>query len=170
MGLFDKFKKLVSDDNGNASNLNIVSPLEGEIIAIEDVPDVIFAEKIVGDGIAIIPTGNKLVAPVTGEIVKIYETNHAFAIRSNEGLEVLVHFGLDTVELRGEGFTRIAEEGQQINAGETIIEFDLALLTEKAKSVITPCIVSNMDEIKSMTKTEGKVSLGETVVLSVVKD
>jgi len=170
MGLFDKFKKLVSDDNGNANNLNIVSPLEGEIIAIEDVPDVIFAEKIVGDGIAIIPTGNKLVAPVTGEIVKIYETNHAFAIRSNEGLEVLVHFGLDTVELRGEGFTRIAEEGQQINAGETIIEFDLALLTEKAKSVITPCIVSNMDEIKSMTKTEGKVSLGETVVLSVVKD
>jgi len=170
MGLFDKFKKLVSDDNGNANNLNIVSPLEGEIIAIEDVPDVIFAEKIVGDGIAIIPTGNKLVAPVTGEIVKIYETNHAFAIRSNEGLEVLVHFGLDTVELRGEGFTRIAEEGQQINTGETIIEFDLALLTEKAKSVITPCIVSNMDEIKSMTKTEGKVSLGETVVLSVVKD
>jgi len=169
MGLFDKFKKLVSDDNGSNA-LEIVSPLEGEIVAIEDVPDVIFAEKIVGDGIAINPTGNKLVAPVTGEIVKIYETNHAFAIRSNDGLEVLVHFGLDTVELRGEGFTRIAEEGQQINAGETIIEFDLALLTEKAKSVITPCIVSNMDEIKSMEKAAGAVKLGESVVLSVVKE
>lgn len=170
MGLFDKFKKLVSDDNGSNNLLNIVSPLEGEIIAIEDVPDVIFAEKIVGDGIAIVPTGNKIVAPVTGEIVKIYETNHAFAIRSKEGLEVLVHFGLDTVELRGEGFTRIAEEGQNINAGETIIEFDLALLTEKAKSVITPCIVSNMDEIKSMTKLTGAVKAGETVVLEIVKD
>lgn len=170
MGLFDKLKKLVSDDSTDSNTLNIVSPLAGEIVAIEDVPDVIFAEKIVGDGIAINPTGNKLVAPVTGEIVKIYETNHAFAIRSDEGLEVLVHFGLDTVELRGEGFTRIAEEGQHINAGETIIEFDLALLTEKAKSVITPCIISNMDEIKSMEKVSGAVALGETVVLKVVKD
>ncbi len=169
MGLFDKLKKMVSDDSNDNNKLSIVSPLAGEIIAIEDVPDVIFAEKIVGDGIAIKPTGNKIVAPVTGEIVKIYETNHAFAIRSEEGLEVLVHFGLDTVELRGEGFKRIAEEGATINAGETIIEFDLPLLEKTAKSVITPCIISNMDEIKTMEKTAGTVELGETVILKVAK-
>ncbi len=74
-------------------------------VNIEDVPDVVFAEKIVGDGIAIKPTGNKMVAPVDGTIGKIFETNHAFSIESDSGVELFVHFGIDTVELKGEGFS-----------------------------------------------------------------
>ncbi|MCE1672092.1 PTS glucose transporter subunit IIA, partial [Enterobacter hormaechei] len=83
MGLFDKLKKLVSDDSADAGAIEIIAPLSGEIVNIEDVPDVVFAEKIVGDGIAIKPAGDKMVAPVNGTIGKIFETNHAFSIESD---------------------------------------------------------------------------------------
>ncbi|CAM4012273.1 PTS glucose transporter subunit IIA [Vibrio neonatus] len=169
MGLFDKLKKLVSDEGNAAGSIEIISPLSGEIVNIEDVPDVVFAEKIVGDGIAIKPTGNKIVAPVNGTIGKIFETNHAFSIESTDGIELFFHFGIDTVELKGEGFTRIGSEGQEVKAGDTIIEFDLAFLEEKAKSTLTPVVISNMDEIKELNKLSGAVTVGETPVLRVTK-
>ena len=169
MGLFDKLKSLVSDDKKDTGTIEIVAPLSGEIVNIEDVPDVVFAEKIVGDGIAIKPTGNKMVAPVEGTIGKIFETNHAFSMESKEGVELFVHFGIDTVELKGEGFTRIAHEGQSVKRGDTVIEFDLATLESKAKSVLTPVVISNMDEISSIEKKSGEVIAGESVVLSLTK-
>lgn len=169
MGLFDKLKSLVSDDKKDSGTIDIVAPLSGEIVNIEDVPDVVFAEKIVGDGIAIKPAGNKIVAPVDGTIGKIFETNHAFSIESDSGIELFVHFGIDTVELKGEGFKRIAEEGQRVQKGDLVLEFDLALLEEKAKSTLTPVVISNMDEIKEMTKMTGPVTVGETVVIKIKK-
>ncbi|KKA46263.1 MULTISPECIES: PTS glucose transporter subunit IIA [Salinivibrio] len=169
MGLFDKLKKLVSEDSNDASAIEIIAPLSGEIVNIEDVPDVVFAEKIVGDGVAIKPSGDKMVAPVNGTIGKIFETNHAFSIESDDGVELFVHFGIDTVELKGEGFKRIAEEGQTVKAGDTVIEFDLGMLEEKAKSTLTPVVISNMDEIKELTKLSGAVTVGETSVLRVTK-
>ncbi|ODP99158.1 MULTISPECIES: PTS glucose transporter subunit IIA [Salinivibrio] len=169
MGLFDKLKKLVSEDGNDASAIEIIAPLSGEIVNIEDVPDVVFAEKIVGDGVAIKPSGDKMVAPVNGTIGKIFETNHAFSIESDDGVELFVHFGIDTVELKGEGFKRIAEEGQTVKAGDTVIEFDLGMLEEKAKSTLTPVVISNMDEIKELTKLSGAVTVGETSVLRVTK-
>lgn len=169
MGLFDKLKSLVSDDKNSSGSIEIIAPLSGEIVNIEDVPDVVFAEKIVGDGIAIKPAGNKIVAPVDGTIGKIFETNHAFSIESDDGIELFVHFGIDTVELKGEGFKRIAEEGQSVKKGDLIIEFDLALLEEKAKSVLTPVVISNMDEIKELIKLSGSVTVGETVIMRIKK-
>ncbi len=162
MGLFDKLKSLVSDDKKDTGTIEIVAPLSGEIVNIEDVPDVVFAEKIVGDGIAIKPAGNKMVAPVDGTIGKIFETNHAFSIESDSGIELFVHFGIDTVELKGEGFKRIAEEGQRVKKGDVVIEFNLPLLEEKAKSTLTPVVISNMDEIKELIKLSGSVTVGET--------
>ena len=169
MGLFDKLKSLVSDDKKDSGTIDIVAPLSGEIVNIEDVPDVVFAEKIVGDGIAIKPAGNKIVAPVDGTIGKIFETNHAFSIESDSGIELFVHFGIDTVELKGEGFKRIAEEGQRVQKGDLALEFDMALLEEKAKSTLTPVVISHMDEIKEMTKMTGPVTVGETVVIKIKK-
>ncbi|MGL5007224.1 MAG: PTS glucose transporter subunit IIA [Plesiomonas sp.] len=169
MGLFDKLKKLVSDDSHDTGYIEIFAPLSGEIVNIEDVPDVVFAEKIVGDGIAIKPTGNLIVAPVDGTIGKIFETNHAFSIESDTGIELFVHFGIDTVELKGEGFTRIAEEGQRVKMGDPVIEFDLAVLESKAKSTLTPVVISNMDEIKEMVKLSGSITVGETPVLRIKK-
>ena len=169
MGLFDKLKSLVSDDKKDTGTIEIIAPLSGEIVNIEDVPDVVFAEKIVGDGIAIKPTGNKMVAPVDGTIGKIFETNHAFSIKSDSGVELFVHFGIDTVELIGEGFKSIAVEGQRVKVGDTVIEFDLPLLEEKAKSTLTPVVISNMDEIKELIKLSGSVTVGETPVIRIKK-
>ncbi|WP_133543380.1 PTS glucose transporter subunit IIA [Mesocricetibacter intestinalis] len=166
MGLFDK---LFGSKSNKATEVEIYAPLSGEIVNIEDVPDVVFSEKIVGDGIAIRPNGNTIVAPVDGVVGKIFETNHAFSIESKEGVELFVHFGIDTVELKGEGFTRIAQEGQAVSRGDTIIEFDLALLEQKAKSVLTPVVISNMDEISHIEKRTGEVVAGESVVLILKK-
>lgn len=169
MGFFDSLKKAVSGNTKTENTINLIAPISGEIVAIEDVPDVVFAEKIVGDGIAIRPTGDKMVAPCDGTIGKIFETNHAFSLESDTGIELFVHFGIDTVELKGKGFTRIAEEGQKVKMGDTVIEFDLAFLTENAKSILTPVVISNMDEIKELQKMSGTVVVGIDPVLKIVK-
>ncbi|AEY02451.1 PTS system glucose-specific transporter subunit [Oceanimonas sp. GK1] len=169
MGLFDKLKKMVSDDTGETNAIEVFAPLSGEIVPLEEVPDVVFAEKIVGDGIAIRPSGNKMVAPCDGTIGKIFETNHAFSIESDSGLELFVHFGIDTVELKGEGFTRVAQEGQQVKKGDTVLEFDLVLLEQKAKSTLTPVVISNMDEVKELGRQSGIVTAAEDVILRVKK-
>ena len=166
MGLFDK---LFGSKENKSVEVEIYAPISGEIVNIEDVPDVVFSEKIVGDGVAVRPIGNKIVAPVDGVIGKIFETNHAFSMESKEGVELFVHFGIDTVELKGEGFTRIAQEGQSVMRGDTVIEFDLALLQSKAKSVLTPIVISNMDEISCIVKKSGEVVAGESVVLALKK-
>ncbi len=166
MGLFDK---LFGSKENKSVEVEIYAPISGEIVNIEDVPDVVFSEKIVGDGVAIRPIGNKIVAPVDGVIGKIFETNHAFSMESKEGVELFVHFGIDTVELKGEGFTRIAQEGQSVKRGDTVIEFDLPLLESKAKSVLTPIVISNMDEISCIVKKSGEVVAGESVVLALKK-
>lgn len=169
MGFFDSIKKAVSGTTPDDNTINIIAPLSGEIVAIEDVPDVVFAEKIVGDGIAIRPTGNKMVAPCDGQIGKIFETNHAFSLESDSGIELFVHFGIDTVELKGEGFTRVAQEGQKVKMGDTIIEFDLEYLKENAKSILTPVVISNMDEIKELQKMSGTVEFSTDAVLKIIK-
>ncbi|MEE6076396.1 PTS glucose transporter subunit IIA [Avibacterium paragallinarum] len=166
MGFFDK---LFGSKSNKTIEVEIYAPLSGDIVNIEDVPDVVFSEKIVGDGIAIRPTGNKLVAPVDGVVGKIFETNHAFSMESADGVELFVHFGIDTVELKGEGFRRVAEEGQTVKRGDIIIELDLELLEAKAKSVLTPVVISNMDEISHIEKKTGEVVAGESVVLVVKK-
>ncbi|QDJ12948.1 PTS glucose transporter subunit IIA [Mergibacter septicus] len=166
MGFFDK---LFGSKDSKSVEVEIFAPLTGEIVNIEDVPDVVFSEKIVGDGIAIRPTGDEIVAPVDGVIGKIFETNHAFSMESDDGIELFVHFGIDTVELKGEGFQRIAQEGQKVKKGETIIKLDLSLLESKAKSILTPVVVSNMDEISHMDKKTGETVAGETVVLVLKK-
>lgn len=166
MGFLDK---LFGKKEAAVKEVNIYAPLSGEIVNIEDVPDVVFSEKIVGDGVAIRPNGDTIVAPVNGTIGKIFETNHAFSIESDEGIELFVHFGIDTVELKGEGFTRLAQEGQRVKAGEPVIKFDLAFLESKAKSVLTPIVISNMDEIAGLQKLSGQVVRGESIVMKLTK-
>ncbi|MBS0909111.1 PTS glucose transporter subunit IIA [Tatumella sp. JGM118] len=167
MGLFSILFGEKSEST--SGTIDIVAPLSGEIVNIEDVPDVVFAEKIVGDGVAIRPNGSTIVAPVDGTIGKIFETNHAFSIESDNGIELFVHFGIDTVELKGEGFTRIASEGQKVKKGDIVLEFDLPFLEEKAKSTLTPVVISNMDEIRELVKLTGQVVAGETPVIRIRK-
>mgnify|MGYP001164661823 CR=1 FL=1 len=148
-------------------SLEICAPLSGEAVPIEEVPDVVFAEKLLGDGVAIRPTGTRMVAPCDGIVSKIFESNFAFVLECAHGVALFVRFGIDTEVLKGEGFLRVAREGEAVRKGDVIIKLDLPLLTQKAPSILSPIIVSNMDQITELTKHTGPVTEGETVVLSI---
>ncbi|SHE38973.1 glucose PTS transporter subunit IIA [Alkalibacter saccharofermentans] len=130
------------------------SPAKGKIIALKDVPDALFANKMIGDGFAVYPESKEICSPVDGEIVHIFDTNHAVGLRTDDGLEILVHIGIDTVKLKGEGFKRIAAIGQKVKAGDVLIECDLEFLKENAKSMITPVVVTNMDKVQKIEHME----------------
>lgn len=167
MGFLSRIRRLMSGQTNLVGGIDVFAPVSGEIVAIEKVPDVVFAEKIVGDGLAINPKGSQIVAPIDGTIGKIFETNHAFSIESPQGLELFVHFGVGTVELRGNGFKRLAEEGQVVKVGEPILEFDLAYLKEQVESLLTPVVLANMEDIRSLDKRQGSIDAGKDVIFSV---
>lgn len=124
----------------------IYSPLAGEIISLAEVPDPVFSQKMMGDGIAIIPREGKLVSPVEGEIIQVFPTKHAIGIKSVKGLEILIHVGLETVELKGEGFEVFVKEGQSVKAGDVLSSFDIPFLESKNKEIVTPIIITNTIE------------------------
>ncbi len=150
----------------NKNNPQVLSPLTGECVAISDVPDPVFSDKILGDGVAIIPQNGIAVAPVDGEILQIAHTHHAIGIKTDDGLELLVHLGIDTVKLNKEGFKVVVEVGQKVKCGDKLIEMDIPLIESKGFKVITPCVVTNMDEVKTFSPVYGKVTAGETAVLT----
>ena len=125
----------------------VVSPADGDIVKLEEVPDEVFSAKLAGDGIALMPRSNTFVAPVAGVVSKIFSTNHAFSIRTSNELEVMVHIGLDTVELNGEGFKALAKEGDKVSVGKPIISADLAYIESQGKPIITPIVVNHEKEI-----------------------
>lgn len=167
MGFLSRIRRLISGQPPIKGGIDVYAPVSGEIVAIEKVPDVVFAEKIVGDGIAIAPKGHQILAPVDGTIGKIFETNHAFSIESPQGLELFVHFGVGTVELRGNGFKRLAEEGQNVKMGDPILEFDLTYLKDHVESLLTPVVLANMEDIQSIDKRQGSIEAGKDIIFSV---
>ncbi|HBQ3779386.1 PTS N-acetyl glucosamine transporter subunit IIABC [Klebsiella pneumoniae] len=142
---------------------SLVSPITGDVVALEQVPDEAFASKAVGDGIAVKPTSNIVVAPAAGTVVKIFNTNHAFCLETNNGGEIVVHMGIDTVALEGKGFKRLVEEGTDVKAGEPILEMDLDFLNANARSMISPVVCSNSDDYSALViLASGKVVAGQT--------
>ncbi|MGB7961771.1 MAG: PTS glucose transporter subunit IIA, partial [Propionicimonas sp.] len=123
----------------------LVAPLTGVLVPIEQVPDAVFAEKMVGEGISIDPLSNVLVAPCDGEVALIHPSMHAVTIRHDTGLEVLLHIGLDTVAMRGSGFTPKVSLGAKVKRGDPLIEFDLDKVATTAKSLLTQMVISNSD-------------------------
>ncbi|MGG6110747.1 N-acetylglucosamine-specific PTS transporter subunit IIBC [Pantoea allii] len=141
----------------------LVAPVSGEVVLLDAVPDDAFASKAVGDGVAIKPSDKRVVAPIAGTVVKIFNTNHAFCLESENGVEIVVHMGLDTVALGGQGFTRLVEEGAQVTAGQPVLEMDLDYLNANARSMISPVVVSNIEDFSGLTLlTQGQVVAGET--------
>lgn len=129
----------------------LIAPIDGKVVDLSSVPDQVFAEKMAGDGIAIETTGNTIVAPADGTISMIFKTNHAFGITLSNGAEILVHIGLDTVALEGAGFERVAQEGQEVKAGDVIIKINREEITSKGYSLITPVLITNMDMFKDIS-------------------
>nr|WP_274379543.1 N-acetylglucosamine-specific PTS transporter subunit IIBC [Serratia marcescens] len=148
----------------------LVAPVTGEVVALDQVPDEAFASKAVGDGLAIRPTDNIVVAPADGTVVKIFNTNHAFCLETDKGAEIVVHMGIDTVALEGQGFKRLVEEGAEVKAGQPILELDLDYLNANARSMISPVVVSNADDYAGLAAlATGSVVAGQTKLYEIQK-
>jgi glucose-specific phosphotransferase system IIA component len=147
-----------------AKKQTVISPADGDIVDLSDVPDEVFSTKLAGEGIALLPRSNTFVAPVSGIVTKIFATNHAFSIKTNSGLEVLVHIGLDTVELNGEGFNRLVEEGVKVSVGKPIISADLAFIESKGKSIITPIVLNHEKELTLEIDSVRTIREGENLI------
>lgn len=144
------------------------APIEGEIVALEEVPDQVFSQKMMGDGFAILPSSGKIVAPCDGKIETLFPTMHAIGITSSTGYEILIHIGIDTVELKGEGFTAHVAQGDQVKKGQHLLDFDLDYLKKNAPSIITPIIFTNLKEGEKVTVLkQGLVKLEENQIVKI---
>ncbi|WP_039655771.1 glucose PTS transporter subunit IIA [Clostridium tyrobutyricum] len=147
----------------------LLSPADGEIVTLEEVPDPTFSEKLLGDGFAVIPSGDNIYAPADGEITVLFPTKHAFAITTAQGLELLIHIGIDTVALNGEGFTAHVKQGDKVKKGDLILNLDSKFIKSKGKNMITPVIVTNMDIVDNIDIKKGKVDHGKTAAEILIK-
>jgi sugar PTS system EIIA component len=146
----------------------VVAPLNGKVIELEHVPDPTFSQKMMGDGLAIEPVEGKVVSPVKGEVVSIFPTKHAIGIKTEIGVEVLIHIGIDTVNMNGEGFNGHVKVGDKVNPGDPLMTFDLELVREKATSTITPVIITNGEIVEALEKHyEANAVKGETRIMTV---
>ncbi len=145
-------------------SINIVAPFDGEVVALKQVPDSVFSEKVLGDGCAIIPKDGKIYSPVNGVVSSVTETKHAYGFTSEDGLDVLIHFGLETVALKGEGFTSHVKEGDTVKIGDLIAEVDIALLKRHNLNLITPILICGGADEMNLAIKEGAVKKGNAVI------
>jgi len=144
----------------------IFAPLYGDIIPLSKVPDPVFSKKMMGDGIAIIPKSGKVVSPVNGQVIQVFPTKHAIGIRSERGLELLIHIGLETVELNGEGFEVLVNTDEPIKAGDPLVKVNLEYLKSKNKDIVTPIIITNMEKVLEIKASQERVTNFGDVVFS----
>lgn len=163
MGLFDKLF-----GSKEQKQLEVAAPLNGTVLKMEEVPDAAFAQKMMGDGFAIEPTDGNVYSPVDAEVALVFEaTGHAVGLKTKDGVEILVHFGIDTVNLQGEGFEAKVKQGDTVKAGDLLISVDLDSVKGKVPSVVTPVIFTNLagKELNISNDIYGKtVNHGDTIV------
>lgn len=162
MGLFDFIKK--KDSEAVIKGI-IGSPLKGECVELSKVNDPTFSSGILGSGVAVIPSDGKICAPADGTINIIFPTGHAFAMTTTRGIELLIHFGLDTVKLEGKYFKVIAEAGAQVKKGDLLVEADIDAIKAEGYDVITSVLVSNTDSFSRVEGFTGKqVNIGDDIL------
>lgn len=149
--------------------LEIKAPISGKAVPLSEVPDPVFSEKMMGDGLAIIPAEGKIYSPVNGEIIMVSATKHAYGILADDGTELLIHFGLETVELNGDGFNVLVKSGDKVKVGDIISEVDYEKLKEKNINMITPVLICNGSEDQKINCTYGNVEKGKDVIIKVEK-
>lgn len=137
----------------------IMQPLEGEILPLDVVPDPVFSQKMIGDGFAVNPTNGTVVSPVDGEVISVFPTKHAVSVKSTAGREILIHVGLETVSLNGEGFTSFVSDGERVKQGQKLLEADFNVIKGKVPSIITPVIFTNLAEDEKVAIEDQKVKI-----------
>ncbi|MDR1991814.1 MAG: PTS glucose transporter subunit IIA [Mycoplasmataceae bacterium] len=178
MGFLSKLFKRKNGIGGGSSakELDICSPVDGEIISTSKVKDETFSKNMIGKGFAVIPSNGEFVAPIDGELSLVAQTGHAFSIKSQNGIEILVHIGIDTVSLNSDhkpntplhGFKLCAKTGDVVKLGTPVITADLAFIQSKKLDIVTPVIVVNNNESASKTVSDilvsGKVTKGTKII------
>ena len=162
------FKKLFGKGKEVNKNIEIYAPLTGEYVKIEDIPDPVFAQKMMGEGFGINPTEGEVVSPIEGKVDNVFPTKHAIGLKANNGLELLVHIGLDTVQLDGEGFEVLVNSGDTVQVGDPLVKFNLEYISNNAKSVISPVIITNTDQTSAININDvNAIVKGKTKVVDV---
>lgn len=157
----------VSTNNSSVEE-DIINPIEGEIIPITEVPDQVFSGKMMGDGFAIIPSEGTVISPVDGEIVNVFPTKHAIGILSKGGKEILIHIGIDTVKLNGNGFEVLVSQGDKVTKGQQLVKIDLHYIRDNAPSTITPVVFTNLKEGQEVViQKPGKQGKGEVDIIKI---
>ena len=149
------------------ASLILKAPLDGVVVPLEQVPDPVFSQKMVGDGASIDPTSQVLIAPCDGRVTQLHKAHHAVTLTTADGIELMMHIGLDTVNLKGEGFTAKVAEGDQVKTGDPLIEFDADYLATHAKSLLTQMLVTNTERLASLSPTSGLVQAGSDDFLTI---
>ena len=164
MGLFDIFKKK------EKIIVTIYSPINGKVIELKEVPDEAFAQKMVGDGCAIEPDKGSICSPIEGQLMNIFPTNHAIIFETIDGLEMIVHFGIDTVKLDGKGFQKLREPGP-IKVGDEIVKYNLDEIKDNVPSTRSPIIINNREKVEKIEVLSlGKiVKIGEPIMKVTLK-
>ncbi len=163
MGLFSR-----SGRKNKGKETEIGSPASGEIIDITKVSDQTFAEKILGDGAAVQPSDGRFYAPCDGTLESFYPTGHAYSIEAEDGAQILVHIGIDTVKLKGKYYTVHAEQGQKVKKGDLLVEVDLDGVKSEGYDVVTPVVVMNSEDYTEIRKSSGQAEALQTM-LTLVK-
>jgi PTS system beta-glucosides-specific IIC component len=161
----DKAPAAASADAGAAKGGVVAAPVTGNVIALSDVKDEAFSSGAMGQGLGIEPTEGKVYAPIDGEITTFFPTGHAIGITSDNGIEILIHVGMDTVELNGKGFTPKKKQGDRVTKGELMLEFDMNLIKEAGYSTVTPMIITNSEDFADIIPAEpGSITHGQDAI------
>ncbi|HEX7056747.1 MAG TPA: PTS glucose transporter subunit IIA [Bacilli bacterium] len=160
-------KKLFGFHQQEARTIRLLAPLSGTIVPLAQVPDPVFAQKLAGDGIAIDPINSRLVAPVDAVVSRLFHTNHAIGLTAENGIEILMHIGIESVKLKGKGFQPFVVEGERVKAGDVLLAFEPELLKGEIPSLISPMLITNMDRVAAISPASGTVAAGQDPVLTV---
>ncbi len=144
-----------------------VMPVDGTVMPLSEVPDPVFAQEMMGPGFAIDPDGGTICSPVTGRVASVFPTKHAVGLESDSGTEILIHVGLDTVKLGGEGFDLLVEDGQRVQQGDPLLQVDFDYIRANAPSAVTPVIFTNSDKSKVHVLKEGRQSQGTAGIVRI---
>ena len=147
--------------------LTLLAPLSGIIVPLDEVPDPTFAQRLAGDGLSIDPLSNRVVAPCDARVIQVHRAGHALTL-SASGLELIIHVGLDTVELKGDGFSPLVKAGDEVRAGDALIAFDADLVARRARSLLTQILVASMDHVAWLDRRAGRVVAGRDILMRVV--
>lgn len=163
--MFNFFKKFTSSKDVNHDN-HLITPATGKAVSINEISDEVFSERILGDGVAVVPSENIIFSPMEGEVIQVAETNHAFCIKGKNGLDVLIHIGVDTVTLKGKGFKSYVKVGQKVHVGKKIAKADFNLISNAGLQTHVIMIITNMSKLAEFNTVTGNVKAGEDEVIT----